>query len=104
MTTVTFFRKGESFLGFRASGHSGQAPSGEDIVCSAVSTAVGFAECEITDVLKLDAEVVIDDKKAEVSVVFPDICEASQPVFSTLFIYLSRLSEEYPKYLKIVEV
>ncbi len=45
MTTVTFFRKGPAYLGFRAGGHSGHAPRGEDIVCAAISAAVGLAEC-----------------------------------------------------------
>ena len=56
MTVVTFFRKDGAYLGFQAGGHSGHAPRGADIVCAAISAAVGLAECEITDVLKLPAE------------------------------------------------
>lgn len=104
MTTVTFFRKGAAYLGFRASGHSGKAPRGEDIVCAAISAAVGLAECEITDVLMLSAEVVVDQENTEVSVLFTEPCETAQPVFEALRLYLTRLAEDYPRFLKIMEV
>ncbi|MBS7316514.1 MAG: ribosomal-processing cysteine protease Prp [Clostridiaceae bacterium] len=104
MTVVTFFRKDGAYLGFQAGGHSGHAPRGADIVCAAISAAVGLAECEITDVLKLPAEVVVDDENTEVSVRFQEPCEAAQPVFRALCLYLTRLAGEYPRFLKIMEV
>lgn len=104
MTTVTFFRKGSAYLGFQASGHAGQAPRGEDIVCAAVSAAVGLAECEMTDVRKLPAEVVVDEKNTKVSIWFHEPEEAAQPVFEALCLYLTRLAGEYPRFLKIMEV
>lgn len=104
MTTVTFFRKEDTYLGFQASGHSGHAPRGGDIVCAAISAAIGLTECEITDVLKLPAEVVVDDENTMVSIRFMEPCEAAQPVIKALFLYLTRLSGEYPRFLKIMEV
>lgn len=104
MTTVTFFREGSAYLGFQAGGHAGQAPRGEDIVCAAISAAVGLAECEITDVLKLPAEVVVEEETTEVSVRFEKPCEAAQPVMEALRLYLTRLAGEYPRFLKIMEV
>ena len=37
MIEAVFFRKGERFTGFQASGHAGYADHGSDIVCAAVS-------------------------------------------------------------------
>ena len=37
MTSVTFFRQDGRLVGFRASGHTGYAEQGQDIVCAAVS-------------------------------------------------------------------
>ena len=37
MTKITFFRSNGQIYGFRESGHSGFAESGDDIVCAAIS-------------------------------------------------------------------
>ena len=41
MTTATFFSEGSRIVGFEIKGHTGHAPAGEDIVCAAVTSAVG---------------------------------------------------------------
>lgn len=104
MTVVTFFRSGAALLGFEAGGHSGKAPQGEDIVCAAISAAVSLAECQLTDVLQLPAEVTVDDENTRVSVRFSEPCEAAQPVLKALCLYLKELAGEYPRFLKILEV
>ena len=43
MTEVTFVRDGNSLVSFSASGHTGYAPEGEDIVCAALSTLLQAA-------------------------------------------------------------
>ena len=45
MTTVTFYTEGRRITGFDASGHSGFAEAGEDIVCAAVTSTVRLVEC-----------------------------------------------------------
>lgn len=37
MTKITFFKKNGIYYGFRESGHSGYADSGNDIICAALS-------------------------------------------------------------------
>jgi len=104
MTTVTFFHKDDALLGFRAGGHAGYADEGEDIVCAAISSAVGLAECQLTDVLHLPAEVTVDEQTTEVSVRFSEPCGPAQPALQALRLYLTALAEEYPRFLKILEV
>ena len=103
MTKVTFYRSGESFLGFEAGGHAGNLPAGENIVCAAISTAVGLTECQLTDVLKLAPDVTIDEENAAVRVMFASPKEAAQPALKALCMYLRSLAGEYPRYLKISE-
>ena len=104
MTRVTFFREGDAFLAFRVSGHSGRAPRGFDIVCAAITSAVRLAECQLNDVLKLSAEVQTDEERAEITIGFQKPNVAAQPVMQALYLYLSELSEEYPRFLQISEV
>ena len=104
MTKVTFFRKGDAFLAFRVSGHSGMARHGADIVCAAITSAVRLAECQLNDVLKLSAGVQTDEKRAEITIGFSEPCENAQPVMQALYLYLSELSEENPRFLQISEV
>lgn len=50
------------------------------------------------------AEVMVDQENTEVSVLFSEPCETAQPVFEALYLYLTRLAEDYPRFLKIMEV
>ena len=43
MTTVTFYTEGSRIIGFDASGHSGYAEEGGDIVCAAAPIPAGDA-------------------------------------------------------------
>ena len=38
MTTITFYKTGGFYYGFEEQGHTGFAESGEDILCSALSS------------------------------------------------------------------
>ena len=42
MTVLKVYRKESLYIGFECKGHSGYAKAGEDMVCSAVSTAVQY--------------------------------------------------------------
>ncbi len=53
MTTVTFHSADGRIDGFVVEGHSGYAEEGADIVCAAISAAVGLTECTINEVLGL---------------------------------------------------
>ena len=57
MTTVTFHSANSRIDGFVVEGHSGYAEAGSDIVCAAISAAVGLAECTINDVMGIGAPV-----------------------------------------------
>ena len=61
MTKITIFKKNEKIWAFQVKGHTGFAESGNDIVCSAISTATQMALVGLKEVLKLDVESDIKD-------------------------------------------
>ena len=67
MTTVTFYTEGSRITGFDASGHSGYAREGEDIVCAAVTSTVRLIECVLNEVMGLCAAVKVNEKTALIS-------------------------------------
>ena len=103
MTKVTFYRSGSLLLGFKASGHAGEIPAGENIVCASISAAAGLTECQLTDILKLDPDVTIDEEKAVIRIVFETPEKTAQPALEALYMYLNSLAGEYPRYLKVSE-
>ena len=71
MTTITFHSAQGRLDGFVVEGHSGYAEAGADIVCAAVSAAVGLVECTVNEVLGLEASVKIREKDARIALKLP---------------------------------
>ena len=107
MTTVTFHSAGGRLDGFMSEGHSGYAEEGGDIVCAAISAAVGLAECTINEVMGVGAAVKAKEKSARVSLKLPpalneDSESLCQTVLTGLMVYLRSLGEEYPDNLTVL--
>ena len=107
MTTIRFFRTHGRLTGFSCVGHSGYAPSGEDIVCAAVTSAIRLTECTMNDIWKAGAEVFIDQETTAISLKLPPSCPVQkecEAVLAGLLLYLSELSKENPDHLTVLEV
>ena len=107
MTTVTFHSADSRLDGFVVEGHSGYAEEGADIVCAAVSAAVGLTECTITVVLGRGAPVTANNKNARISLKLPPaLNEASdnlcQSLLTGLLVYLQAMGEEYPENVSVL--
>ncbi len=107
MTTVTFHSGSGRIDGFLVEGHSGYAEAGADIVCAAVSAAVGLTECTINEVLGLGAPVKASEKDARISLKLPvGLSEENehtcQNLLAGLMVYLQAMGEEYPDYLTVL--
>ena len=89
MTTVTFHSAHSRLDGFVVEGHSGYAEEGSDIVCAAVSAAVGLTECTINEVMGVGA---LNDPS-------DDLC---QTVMTGMLVYLQAMAEEYPENLIVL--
>ena len=107
MTTVTFHSAGGRLDGFAVEGHSGYAEEGSDIVCAAISAAVGLTECTVNEVMGLGAPVKAQENSARFSLRLPpalnensdDLCQA---LLTGLMVYLRSLGEEYPDNLTVL--
>ena len=107
MTTVTFHSADSRLDGFVVEGHSGYAEEGSDIVCAAISAAVGLTECTINEVMGLGAAVKAKEKSARVSLKLPSALNEEseslcQTVLTGLMVYLRALGEEYPDNLTVL--
>ena len=107
MTTVTFHSAQGRIDGFVVEGHSGYAEAGSDIVCAAVSAAVGLAECTINEVLGLGAPVKARERDARISLKLPTgLGEANeytcQNLLTGMMVYLQAMAGEYPENLIVL--
>ncbi|MDE6260114.1 MAG: ribosomal-processing cysteine protease Prp [Oscillospiraceae bacterium] len=107
MTKITFHSAKSRLDGFVVEGHSGYAEEGSDIVCAAISAAVGLTECTINEVMALGAQVKVKEKDARISLKLPaalndpsdDLC---QTVMTGLLVYLQAMAEDYPENLVVL--
>ena len=100
MTTAKFLFSDDVIVSFELSGHSGYAEEGEDIVCSAVSSAVYMAANTITEILKLNPETVVRDGYLKVKLTLED-ARKSKVITDGLYLHLSELQSQYPNNLKL---
>ena len=107
MTTVMFHSAGGRLDGFAVEGHSGYAEEGSDIVCAAISAAVGLTECTVNEVMGLGAAVKAKENSARFSLKLPPALNEEseslcQTVLTGLMVYLRSLGEEYPDNLPVL--
>ena len=107
MTKITFHSAKSRLDGFVVEGHSGYAEEGSDIVCAAISAAVGLTECTINEVMGLGAQVKVREKDTRISLKIPstlneDSDNLCQSVMTGLLVYLQNMAEEYPENLIVL--
>ncbi len=109
MITASFHCEAGRIVSFQVEGHSGLAESGEDILCSAVTSAVRLTECAVNDVLGLEASVKVKPDKALISLKLPGGLgqqseSTCQTLLTALMLHLTQLHEEYPENIIVMEV
>lgn len=106
MTTITLFSKAGGLVGFESQGHSGFAPAGGDIVCSAISALTISAANGITEILRLPLAVEARDgylyAMLEKSVAGEDL-ERARIILETMALGLRSIAETYEDSLTIIE-
>ena len=108
MTSVRFYTEQGRITGFDASGHSGYAEAGEDILCASVTAAVTLVEATVNDVLGLAAAVRVDEREALVSLrlpggLAPTAESTCQSLLTGLMLYFTMLHDEYPENIEVLE-
>ncbi|MBO5374300.1 MAG: ribosomal-processing cysteine protease Prp [Clostridia bacterium] len=111
MTKVVFFKSGDSYWGFEEQGHTGFAESGEDILCSALSsmTMLIINAIEVAYASRVDYE--IDDETTNVRVSVRSALSdyeadekkryAISGLIMAYYYQLNDLVEEYYDYLEV---
>ena len=106
MTTVEVFRQSGCIVGFEASGHTGYAEEGADIVCSAVSALTTAAVNGLTDILHLPVAVDSSDGRLY-CMLGEDVAgtelEKAGILFETMVLGLSNIALTYGDYINIAE-
>ena len=108
MIQASFSTDGSRITAFTVAGHSGLAPSGEDILCAAVTSAVRLTECAVNDVLGLGATVKVKEADASISLRIPGgLSQTSestcQTLLTALMVHFTSLHEEYPENILVLE-
>ncbi len=107
MTKISIYRKNGSIIKYVVEGHSGFADSGEDIVCSAVSTVAYTTVNGITDVLGIPVGYEVRDAYFECIV--PDNLSDSERkkvdiLLDTMNLSFVNLEEQYKEYITIIDM
>ncbi len=114
MTTVTFYKTNGFYYGFEEQGHTGYGESGEDILCSALSSMTMLLINAIEVSYDCVVDYMIDDKTTDIRVIAKSALpkyekdERKQFAVSGLiqayFFQLMDLIEDYYEYLDVKEV
>ena len=114
MTKITFYKSGGFYYGFEENGHTGYGESGEDILCSALSSMTMLIINAIEVSFASDVQYTIDEKTTDIKL----ICKSALPKYEkdekkqyavsgliqAYFFQLMDLVEEYYDYLDVCEI
>ncbi|MBQ8869194.1 MAG: ribosomal-processing cysteine protease Prp [Oscillospiraceae bacterium] len=93
MIYAHFFKSKGYFTSFSIEGHAGYAECGEDIVCSAVTSAVMTVLNGITEFTDADAEVEVNDN--EIVLNLANRNQSAQSFLDALKLQLDYIEEQY---------
>lgn len=107
MINVLIIKSKQNITTIEATGHSGYAEAGSDIICSAVSTLMQNLANGLTEVVKAEAKIVVDEDIPHLSVT---LCEQNvekqklaQVLLQTTANSLKDVANGYSKFIKIKE-
>ena len=108
MINITIIKSNNKILTIEATGHSGYAESGKDIVCSAVSTLTQALINGLIEVVKITPNYVIDEEIPHLSVTLPKDIDGekskyAQVLMSSTYLALKQVADSYKKFIKIKE-
>ena len=114
MTTITFYKADGIYYGFEEQGHTGYGESGEDILCSALSSMTMLIINAIEVTYNCNVDYTIDEETTDIRLIAKSALpkyekdEKKQFAVSGLiqayFYQLMDLVEEYYDYLDVKEI
>ena len=107
MINILIIKSKQNIVTIEATGHSGYAEEGSDIVCSAVSTLMQNLANGLTEIIKANAKVIVDEDIPHLSI---SLCEENEEKFKyaqmlmqTTILSLKEVANGYSKFIKIKE-
>ena len=103
MICAAFYTAENGLAGFTVSGHSGWAPSGEDIVCAAVSSAVYMVINTLSDVCHISARIQVQDGFVAYFMQDIDHTQQGMLILKGLRMHLKQLAQQFPAQMKTID-
>ena len=102
MISAKFRLENGKYTAFAVSGHAMFAGYGQDIICASVSSALQLTVNGITEILKVSANVIVDEN--EISLALPQGCNdtAVNALMCSFCLQVQLLEETYPKNIKMI--
>ena len=114
MTTITFYKADGYYYGFEEQGHTGFAESGDDILCSALSSMTMLIINAIEVSFASNVEYTIDEETTDIRLIAKSALPKYEPdekkqyavsgLIQAYFYQLMDLVEEYYDYLDVKEI
>lgn len=101
MTKIIVFKENGVIYACQIKGHCNFAEKGQDIVCSAVSTASQMALVGLEEVLELPVEKEIREGFLSFKVLEGVECEGAQTILVAMEKTFEKLAEDYAKNVKL---
>ena len=107
MINVTVIKQKQNIKSIESTGHSGYAEHGGDIVCAAVSVLMETLANGLTEVVKAEVKVVVDEEIPHLMVELTEQDEQkfknAQMLMKAILLGIKGVAQEYGKYIKIKE-
>ncbi len=106
MTSVTITKKDEKIVSVICDGHTNYGVSGEDIVCSALSSIVQTAVLGLLMVVNINVNLKRDEKRGFLSLEIPDNITPEQRhdsdvILNTMLCGISDLREGFSDFIEL---
>lgn len=108
MINILVVKKHNRIMTIEATGHSGYATEGSDIVCSAVSTLLETLLNSLIDIVKINPDYKIDESIPHLSVSLPKALDKAisnkvDLLMESTYLGIRKVADCYKKYIKIKE-
>ena len=100
MITVQFYSQAGLLTGFSLDGHAGRGEEGEDLLCASVSSAAYMTANTITDVMRIQTHVEVDDGHMRL-LLSQEEAQRAQTLSKGFELHMVSLSEDYPENVKV---
>ncbi len=102
MTNIKFYKTNNNYFKIEATGHTGYAESGKDILCASISSILQSGALGLKKVLKLNPKIVNTvDGYILIELPIKQNLQSAQVLFLTMLESIKDLQSGYSDYIKL---